>query len=243
MNDEAPRTKRSTFNDLVVEGPKTLWDSIAIVGAGVSGIHMATMLKEKGFKNIKIYEKSKRIGGKSETVHFEGIAQELGSCCIGPGYENNVIALIEKYVPGDLLPRKMQSVWLDNKEEPISYGNYVVMKTMEHFQTNDPLVAIGMLVGKINSYVSLHKKLFGEYEFELMPIPPQSVLDQLRCSYLEFLKRHKLESLVPLLIVTHTVQGYGYLDEIGAFYGLMWNSPVLLEGLKSIITGDPKPSK
>lgn len=204
---------------------------------------MATMLKEKGFKNIKIYEKSKRIGGKSETVHDQGVAQELGSCCIGPGYENNVIALIKKYVPGDLLPRTMASVWLDGKDKPISYGNYVMMKTMEHFQINDSRVAIGMLVGKINSYIELHKKLFGEYEFELMPIPPEGVLDQLRCSYLEFLKRHKLESLAPLLILTHTVQGYGYLDEIGAFYGLMWNSPVLLEGLRSVITGDTTPRK
>ena len=31
-------------------------DSIAIIGAGASGIHMAHLLYKKGYKNIQIYE-------------------------------------------------------------------------------------------------------------------------------------------------------------------------------------------
>jgi len=34
--------------------------------------------------------------------------------------------------------------------------------------------------------------------------------------------------MVPYFKLSHTVQGYGYLDEIGALYGLMWNTPKLL---------------
>merc|ERR1712179_277860 len=34
--------------------------------------------------------------------------------------------------------------------------------------------------------------------------------------------------LVPLLKRTNAAQGYGYVNEIGALYGLMWNTPKLL---------------
>ena len=34
--------------------------------------------------------------------------------------------------------------------------------------------------------------------------------------------------MTPLLELLHTAQGYGYLDEVGTIYGLMWNTPELL---------------
>ncbi len=51
-----------------IDGPKCKNDRIGIVGAGPSGIHMAYSLKEEGFRNVKILEKSNRIGGKSVHV-------------------------------------------------------------------------------------------------------------------------------------------------------------------------------
>lgn len=45
-----------------IRGPKSCNDRIAVVGAGPSGVHMAYLLKKKGFKNIKIYEETSRIG-------------------------------------------------------------------------------------------------------------------------------------------------------------------------------------
>lgn len=45
-----------------IPGPQTFNDRIAVVGGGPSGIHMAYLLKEKGFTNITVFEKSSRVG-------------------------------------------------------------------------------------------------------------------------------------------------------------------------------------
>ena len=45
-----------------IPGPKKLTDFIGIIGAGPSGIHMAYLLKKRGFKNVKILEASNQIG-------------------------------------------------------------------------------------------------------------------------------------------------------------------------------------
>ena len=218
---------------LYITGPKTYGDKIAIVGAGASGIDMATRLKKMGFTNIDIYEREDRIGGKSLTITDpQGTIQELGSCCMGPGYENNVIKIINEYAPPDsLAPRQFGSVWLDGLETPILYNNYVIKELMKYFETNDATGALIKLKGVIDKYSRKHKEMFGEYDFELMPRPSKEILQELDCSYMEFLQRNKFDGLRPLLLLTYTLQGYGYLDEIGAVYGLMWNTPYLLDSL------------
>ena len=46
----------------VIPGPEKISDKIGIVGAGPAGIHMAYLLKRRGFKNVEILEKSNRLG-------------------------------------------------------------------------------------------------------------------------------------------------------------------------------------
>ena len=53
-----------------IPGPKSYNSRIGIVGAGSAGIHMALLLKQKGFKNIEVLESSGRTGGKSYTHHM-----------------------------------------------------------------------------------------------------------------------------------------------------------------------------
>jgi len=45
-----------------IPGPEKLSDKIGIVGAGPAGIHMAYLLKRRGFKNVEILESSNRLG-------------------------------------------------------------------------------------------------------------------------------------------------------------------------------------
>ena len=49
-----------------IPGPKKLTDSIGIIGAGPSGIHMAYLLKNKGFKDITILEATDQIGERKK---------------------------------------------------------------------------------------------------------------------------------------------------------------------------------
>lgn len=47
-----------------------------------------------------------------------------------------------------------------------------------------------------------------------MKKPSDKVLERTRGTFLEFLTRENLLPLLPSFLVAHTVQGYGYLDEV-----------------------------
>ena len=230
---------------MFIDGPSSLEDRIAIIGAGASGIDMARRLKKLGYKFIDIFEKRNRVGGKSMTVRDpDGTIQELGSCCIGPGYENNIMEVIREYgESGALVARQFGSVWLDNEDEPIPYPEYVMRELKAHFKTSNPMEAMEKLKVLIKKYAKKHHEMFGDYEFELMPRPRPDVLQKLDCTYMDFLKTNELEGLRPLLLLTHTLQGYGYLDEVAALYGLMWNTPFLMKSLLDLASGKETESK
>ena len=157
-----------------LKGPKSLNDKIAIVGAGPSGIHMAYLLKEKGFKNIKVLERGSQIGGKSKTISYRGAAQELGTCYVSPDY-TDVIKLINKFAPDSLVPFPSASIWLENQLEPITYQQYIARFVSKLLNTKDPEKIKSGIFKAIMKYNLLHKDLFGEYDGELMPRPSQEV--------------------------------------------------------------------
>ena len=47
-----------------------------------------------------------------------------------------------------------------------------------------------------------------------MKKPSFEVLERTRGTFLQFLTRENLLTLSPLFLLAHTVQGYGYLDEV-----------------------------
>ena len=55
-----------------VNGPNGNDSRIGIVGAGAGGVHMAYLLKQKGFTNVTILEKSNRVGGMVDHVDLRG---------------------------------------------------------------------------------------------------------------------------------------------------------------------------
>lgn len=117
--------------DVVVDGPKQSCgcrfagvvnpfqrkSRIAIVGAGPAGVHLASRLKQLGYMNLTLLERTGRVGGKSYTIYLdengqectqsvaagEGtvdttscVAHEVGSCFLHNGYRT-VRNLIEEY--------------------------------------------------------------------------------------------------------------------------------------------------
>ena len=47
-----------------------------------------------------------------------------------------------------------------------------------------------------------------------MKKPSVEILERTRGTFLQFLTRENLLTLSPLFLLAHTVQGYGYLDEV-----------------------------
>ena len=159
-----------------IPGPKSLNDKIAIVGAGPAGIHMALALKNRGFTNVWILEKTRWFGGKSWTVQKRGAANELGTVYLAPDYSDVVVPLIKRYAPGDLRDLPEASIWLDiGPRKPIKLSDYVFDKASRYFKETDLKLLIKLMLQKIHIYVGLHRKLFGDYVGEIMPEPKTDV--------------------------------------------------------------------
>ena len=69
-----------------VQGPKCKNAKIGIVGAGVSGTHMAWLLKRAGYTDVTILEKTDRVGGKSENYVYRGVDQYVSTVIIQADY-------------------------------------------------------------------------------------------------------------------------------------------------------------
>ena len=197
-------------------------------------MHMAYLLKKKGFKDITILEKSSRAGGKSLSINRRGAAQELGTCYLSPDYEQNIIELVDKFMTGgkreQLVILEQASIWLDGLP-PITHAQYIGMESLRNFGTRNVTIATAKLVQAIRNYISEHERLFGSYVGELMPQPNRTVMHEIRGTFMDFLKRKGLTSLHPLFLASHTMQGYGHVDEVAALYGLLWNTPKMMRGL------------
>ena len=220
-----------------IPSPKCLSDRIAIVGAGPAGIHMAYLLKKKGFTNIVVLEKTNTIGGKSNTIKHRNVIHEMGTCYLQPDYDDNVVALAKEFGLWKPVNIPSANVWLDQDQFPRAYNEYVVIEAMKILKIRDRDLAQQKLFSAIIKYTLVHRELFGKYDGELMRKPAPSTMNILNCTFSKFLSKYNLTVLKPIFIASHTIQGYGHLDEISALYGLMWNTPNFLKGLAGKFMG------
>ena len=52
--------------------------------------------------------------------------------------------------------------------------------------------------------------------------PDPEILEELSGNFVDFLKKHDLEALIPVFVYSHEGQGYGLLKDIPTFYGLTY---------------------
>lgn len=213
-------------------------DRVVIVGAGLAGLHMAYQLKKKGFDQIVVLEKESRVGGKILTVWHDGVPHEFGAAYTGINYQTSVYALAKELGVDDFVPRPSNiTVWLDELPKPLQFPSYVIGTIIKLTKARNTIEAVGELIDAAYRYTVLHRQMFGKYEGELMHRPSLEVLSQLNQTYLAYLRSHRLLALYPVLLATQTIQGYGYLDEISAIYGLLWNPPDFLQGMIALGLG------
>ena len=92
-----------------INGPKPD-ENVCIVGAGPAGIDMALRLKDKGYSNIKIFEKTARVGGKSYDTKINGVYRPQGTTFLTADYIDNMIKLAKRYNVGELKAIPMSEV-------------------------------------------------------------------------------------------------------------------------------------
>lgn len=52
---------------------------VAIIGGGISGLVIAEGLQKKGYKNVTVFERDDRVGGKLHTIWYKGKSYEFGA--------------------------------------------------------------------------------------------------------------------------------------------------------------------
>ena len=79
-----------------VNGPNGNDSRIGIVGAGAGGVHMAYLLKQKGFTNVTILEKSNRVGGMVDHVDLRGTRMTF-HLWSSRYYNKTLVPLLDKF--------------------------------------------------------------------------------------------------------------------------------------------------
>ncbi|MCW1401836.1 FAD-dependent oxidoreductase [Novosphingobium sp. MW5] len=94
---------------------------VVIIGAGLSGLHAATLLKEQGYKVI-VLDANNRIGGRVHTVDTVDGPIDVGASQIGRGYArvlDTCQKLGLKLIPEDrdllTFGTYYRGGWVDNK--------------------------------------------------------------------------------------------------------------------------------
>eukprot|EP01006_Ploeotia_vitrea_P037852 TRINITY_DN66181_c4_g1_i1.p2 TRINITY_DN66181_c4_g1~~TRINITY_DN66181_c4_g1_i1.p2 ORF type:complete len:661 (-),score=337.21 TRINITY_DN66181_c4_g1_i1:41-1867(-) len=188
---------------------------IGIVGAGPAGLSMAEILRERGFADVTLLERTHRVGGKSVSIKYEGLVHEMGTCYVAAGYTFLIGWFrrhgIELYrLPQHTLLRK------DNKTT-ISFKRFVLGKNLGEF---------------ISAYMQTLKYFtlwMWQYHLPLsLGIRKQAFNDNMSMSFEAWLDRHNLPAVKRFCLRAITVMGYGPLYDVPALHGLRWCVPSLL---------------
>ncbi|XP_061190232.1 uncharacterized protein LOC133198102 [Saccostrea echinata] len=175
---------------------------------------MAFELKKQGFQHIVIFESRNEVGGKTASRFYRNVWHNLGAVGLTESYDKTV-ELLEKFNTGfEIRPEIPSYTWLNRKE---------FTSSLEAAQ-----VSIPRLIQASERYSALYRCFFGTFKGEIMPRPSPEVLYRIRGTVDDFLLRYNLTDLQPLFFIALTLNGYGFLNETSAFYGLTFLPPVVI---------------
>jgi len=223
---------------------------IAILGAGVSGLLFATRLTRLGYTNVELLESTDRYGGKTHTIIQDGpyppgppqqTVCELGTCYLSPAYAP-MVADLSAFLAGNeqidftqgrptfrgiatagQLPADFHA------DAVMNFGDYVILKAVAELGLSDD--ALNRVKAQLRLAVDLaiYGVLHGLYVGWNPPMPttkPGSLDGPFgRQTFGEFLQAHDLKAMWGSLQYGYEVQGYGNLNNIPAYYGLLWITP------------------
>eukprot|EP01083_Nonionella_stella_P112309 330231_1 len=93
----------------------------------------------------------------------------------------------------------------------------------------------------VKKYTKIHEEICGKrmqtkHEVRRFPKKPSPEnMKRLDCTFMDFLCSNGMESIIPCLLYSQSMQGYGILDRIPAFYGLLWTTPELLRSTGNVL--------
>jgi len=184
---------------------KDLHQRIVIIGAGPAGLTAAETLREKGYKNITILEKSNRAGGKCFSFEHEQRFFELGAGIIASN--NKIIFHLAEKFGVKIVPVKFDTAMLFvGQEKP----------------------TLKKIVSLVHEIFFTYRKLAKRYR-KIVELGFKNLDPSVCVPFSVWAARHNLLHLSEQFAYLFTGWGYGYFDEIPAAYILKYYSWELLQ--------------
>jgi phytoene dehydrogenase-like protein len=170
--------------------------SIAVLGAGISGLTLAAELKERGFTRVVVYEREPRVGGKSCTVSIGGRPHDLGATMGVPIDYRHVLRRSRRAGIRDV-PFPRETSWSLARGGPVRLN---------------PLRELPGILAEGAKYLLLHGLRWrGVDGTGLHRAPPA-----LRVPWSQVVERHGLQAVNRRMLAYRTGYGYGYDDTVPA---------------------------
>lgn len=224
-------------------------ESIAIVGAGYSGLSTAFNLVRAGYTKVTIYDSASRIGGYFSSVEHNNVTHDMATYAITPAYWKFQEAMESIGVQFCQLDVDV----VNTTTTPPTIVNVLKFIATLGAQTlNNPLTYPVKLKKQVEKYITVWQQLFGmtvtpdtemrtERLFPTKVTDPDSLAD-LALPMEQFVEKYGLELLTPLFVQATDSQAYGPYGTTAALYYLAWVPPSLFTGELGAIPCGPYPS-
>ena len=115
---------------------------------------MAMKLKKLGYKDIILYEKSGRVGGKSYDVDFKGVPNAMGTIFLEPTYFDNLVPLAREYGAAEIVDLPPVGLLTTSQAySNISLDLYLLSEVSKYTKSRDPQVNVGFMIKNILKYI------------------------------------------------------------------------------------------
>ena len=172
---------------------------IAVIGAGVSGLTAALALKERGFRNVVVFEKEERVGGKTFSLAYKGTQYDLGSMMFSRPCD--ISRLADQY--------RVPYTPFETKDFYYSKGEW--MNPIAYAKQSTSWLDLAL------SLVGLHQIIHANHLTEpgFRDVSPELFQD-----FEGYLHAHHLEAAAHAFEPAVAGLGYGYFSTTPAMYGL-----------------------
>ncbi len=172
---------------------------IAIIGAGPSGLTAAVELKERGYNNVTILEAGKDIGGKVQTVTYNGLPYEMGAVVTAPDYKLVLKIAKDLKIPLAATPNSLE---ISPDGALTSQDSYIIEKYGR--------IELLLSIYRFSSFVYTNRHFY-EPGFAHTPA-------ELLTTYEDFAKQQNVEATLEAFRPVMVGCGYGFAEDMPAAY-------------------------
>ncbi|WIA09909.1 hypothetical protein OEZ85_010123 [Tetradesmus obliquus] len=208
---------------------------VCIIGAGAGGLSSALYLRQKGYRDITVFERSAVPGGKVLTLEVENNDGAMGTpLYLGAVYGTwegytSITKLLQQYN----VPLSNYSVSTNSTTGPqwAPGGSILILSKFVNHETGAivPLSALPVNRTVVLAAAAKYAALYMQAKPYLVPGYLKGLPDELQQSYGTWIRANSLEPLLPVLYAVITAFGYGSLEMTPAFYALTFVDPFLLQ--------------